>query len=90
MALTLIYGDNEDDRDYDGVFRDEDNGQPCARSCRFCSTTEHCWSLEHTGDHYGEPTHPAALLGIVSWFECRHCPAWKKVADDHLGTEGDA
>lgn len=54
----------------------------CSKPCSECRDGQH-----HFGDMYiefaeDEPNHPAAIAGLESWFQCKHCDAWMEYDPD--------
>ncbi len=51
----------------------------CVISCDACSGHHH-WLPAFPDDEapgaLGASRHPAEALGLVAWFDCKHCEAW--------------
>lgn len=64
--------------------------ETCPRPCSECSGEHHLSDAmigmagDEQYDDNDEPTeapHPAEAAGCESWYECKHCPAWREYVD---------
>ena len=54
--------------------------EKCERPCLECQDADHHFADPMIGVALEDPTHEAAQVGCETWWECKHCPAWREVA----------
>ena len=61
----------------------------CERPCGECDADHH-FSEGGLAMADEEPEHEAAKLGILAWYGCKHCPAWREWTDNMDEEDDDA
>lgn len=62
----------------------------CPSPCSECSEGDHHFSDMMIEFADNRPNHEAAKAGVMVWYQCKHCDAWREFTDDDADDGEDA